>query len=292
MDKQQLLDSAISGFLDLLQTRIQEEEFNVNPDNLTEERVRITALDSDGEPLQYSEQGLDEWGSAEDLVAKEWGGATAESLASFFGKAAEKMDLPALTATELEQAVHLEIRIGDPEDQGIRSCMPLYPMDHLNPECMVVEESLLGTTTYAFAQTPSHGWYVAYGRINHSPFSTKLYQGETVVFSTPSYERHKVLEPYPGVTPLRGNLIALHSDHYRPHLEMILHEDHRGVEILLNQLPWGPAPLVSLDKELRVTATHEVQGVEPHLDPTSFDSIHHLIDTLDRTFFYDNFDTY
>ena len=34
MHKQQLLDSAISGFLDLLQTRIQEEEFNVNPDNL------------------------------------------------------------------------------------------------------------------------------------------------------------------------------------------------------------------------------------------------------------------
>jgi hypothetical protein len=108
--------------------------------------------------------------------------------------------------------VYLEIQIGDPENQGIRACMPLYPMRHLNRECMVVEESLLGTTTYAFAQTPSHGWYVAYGRVNQSPFSTKLFQGETVVFSTPSYERHKVLEPYPGVTPLKGNLIALHSD--------------------------------------------------------------------------------
>ena len=73
---------------------------------------------------------------------------------------------------------------------------------------------------------------------------------------------------------------------------MILHENHRGVEVLLNQLPWGPAPLVSLDKELRVTATHEVQGMEPHLETTSFESIHHLIDTLDRTFFYDNFNSY
>ena len=36
MDKQQLLDSATSGFLELLQTNIQEEEFNVNPDNLAE----------------------------------------------------------------------------------------------------------------------------------------------------------------------------------------------------------------------------------------------------------------
>lgn len=292
MDKQQLLDSAISSFLDLLQTRIQGEEFNVNPDNLAEEKVRITALDSDGEPLQSSEQGLDEWGGKEDLVAKEWGGATAESLASFFSKGAEKIDLPALTASELKQAVHLEIQIGDPEDQGIRTCMPLYPMRHLNLKHIIVEESVLGKTNYAFAQTPSHGWHMAYGRINHTPLSMKLFQGETVVFSTPSYERHKVLEPYPGVTPFRGNLIALHSDHYRPHLEMILHEDHRGVEVLLNQLPWGPAPLVSLNKELQVTATHQVHGMEPHPEPTSFESIHHLIDTLDRTFFYDNFETY
>ena len=45
-------------------------------------------------------------------------------------------------------------------------------------------------------------------------------------------------------------------------------------------------------QQLLDSATHEVQGMEPHLDPTSFESIHHLIDTLDRTFFYDNFDSY
>ena len=274
MHKQQLLDSAISGFLDLLQTRIQEEEFNVNPDNLTEERVRITALDSDGEPLQYSEQGLDEWGSAEDLVAKEWGGATAESLASFFGKAAEKMDLPALTATELEQAVHLEIRIGDPEDQGIRSCMPLYPMRHLNPKHIIVDDF----GDYAFTKALS--WNICHGRIG----------GRSRTYS--DYYASSTYNANGDTKALRGNCIVLFSDGYIQPIQMILHEDHRGVEILLNQLPWGPAPLVSLDKELRVTATHEVQGVEPHLDPTSFDSIHHLIDTLDRTFFYDNFDTY
>ena len=75
-------------------------------------------------------------------------------------------------------------------------------------------------------------------------------------------------------------------------IQMILHENHCGVQVLLNQLPWGPAPLVSLDNELRVNATQEVHGLEPSLKPTSFDSIHHIIDTLDRTFFYDNFDTY
>lgn len=46
-----------------------------------------------------------------------------------------------------------------------------------------------------------------------------------------------------------------------------------------------------MDKELRVTATHEVNGLEPNMEPTSFESIHHLIDKLDRTFFYDYFDT-
>ena len=64
-----------------------------------------------------SEQGLDEWGAA-GLVPKKWGGATAESLVSFFSKGAEKMDLPALTAAELEQAVYLEIQIGDPGRSG------------------------------------------------------------------------------------------------------------------------------------------------------------------------------
>ena len=274
MDKQQLLDSAISSFHDLLLTRIQGEEFNVNPDNLAEVRVHITALDSDGEPLQSSEQGLDEWGGKEDLVAKEWGGATAESLASFFSKGAEKIDLPALTASELKQAVHLEIQIGDPEDQGIRACMPLYPMRHLNSKCIIVDDF----GGYAFNKALS--WNICHGRIESKSRTYSDY------YASSTYNADK------DTRALLGNCIVLFSDGYIQPIQMILHEDHRGVEVLLNQLPWGPTPLMSLDKELRVTATHEVQGMEPNFEPTSFESIHHLIDTLDRTFFYDNFDTY
>ena len=48
-----------------------------------------------------------------------------------------------------------------------------------------------------------------------------------------------------------------------------------------------------MDKQqLLDSATHQVHGMEPHPEPISFESIHHLIDTLDRTFFYDNFETY
>ena len=274
MDKSQLLYSAISRFLELLLMRIQEEEFNVNPDNLVEARVSITALDSDGEPLQSSEQGLDKWVDAGNLVAKEWGGVTEESLASFFSKGANKMLPPAMTATELEQAVHLEIRIGDPLDHGIHVCMPLYPMRHLNPQCIIVDDF----GEYAFTKALS--WNICHGRIG----------GRTRTYS--HYYASSTYIADEDTKALRGNCIILFSDGYIQPIQMILHENHRGVEVLLNQLPWGPAPLVSLDKELRVTATHEVQGMEPHLETTSFESIHHLIDTLDRTFFYDNFNSY
>jgi hypothetical protein len=245
----------------------------VNPDNLTEEWVHITALDSEFETLKSSEQGLDEWGAA-GLVPKKWGGATAESLVSFFSKGAEKMDLPALTAAELEQAVYLEIQIGDPEDQGMRACMPLYPMDHLNPECIIVDDF----GDYAFSRALS--WNICHGRIGDRSRTYSDY------YASSTYNADK------DTKALRGNCIVLFSDGYIHPIQMILHEDHRGVEVLLNQLPWGPAPLVSLDKELRVTATHEVNGMEPNIEPTSFESVHHLIDTLDRTFFNDNFDTY
>lgn len=126
--------------------------------------------------------------------------------------------------------MHLEIRIGDPEDQGIRACMPLYPMRHLNSECIIVDDF----GDYAFNKALS--WNICYGRIEGKSRTYSDY------YSSSTYNADK------DTRALLGNCIVLFSDGYIHPIQLILHEDHRGVEVLLNQLPWGPTPLMSLDE--------------------------------------------